>query len=88
MYIILSFDFGGSYDVVLHCMSVDGLKAQRIYNILVDKYKNYNHTFENQGVKRLIEFLKVPDDFEWEEGMTFFWGSTYFPGVERISCSY
>lgn len=85
MYVVLSFDFGGNSDVRLHCVSVDGLKAQRMYDSVCAQYHDYNEKYEKGGVRKLVDLIKVPDELEWEEGVLAFWGRPILSGVERIA---
>jgi len=85
MYVVLSFDFGGNSDVRLHCVSVDGLKAQRIYDSVCEQYRDYNEKYNKHSVRKLVDLIKVPDELEWEEGVLAFWGRPSLPGVQRIA---
>lgn len=85
MYIVLSYDFEGSFDICIHCVSHDGFKAQKMFDNLCERFEDYNKEYQNIGIKKMIDFLKVPDEFEWEEGLILFSNSSVLcDGVERI----
>lgn len=86
MYIVQSFDFGGNSDVCLHCVSVDGLKAQHFYEAICQRFEEYNEKHKDSGVRKLVEWIKVPNELDSLNGITLFWGKTCnVPGVQCIA---
>lgn len=85
MYLVVSLDFGGNTDVAIHCCTVDGLKAFKTYDLVCERYENYNKEFEENGLKKLVELMKLPDEFESIDGVVAFWGHNLIPGSERLA---
>jgi len=78
MYLVISFDFGGNSDVKLHCLSKDGLVAKNTYDDVLKDIEEYNKKYEGGGIKKLLDLIKVPDEFtektdQFPEPITFFW---------------
>lgn len=86
MFLVLSFDFGGSSDVRVHGLTSDDRKAQIAYDSVCRQFEAYNEKHKDDGLRKLVDMIAMPDDFVWEEGFTAFWGKTDpFPGVQRLA---
>lgn len=75
MYIVMSYDFGGTATVKIHCTTASLEIARARYTTLADTHRiqNMNRIAANAG-STLIELAEVPDDFDSDAGHTLFWG--------------
>ena len=87
MYIVLSCDIHGTQEVTIHCVSVDGIKALNNYENVCKRYKDYNEHFVVYGIRRVVDLMRVPDEFDLEDGVCFFGKHNFVQGVERIASS-
>lgn len=77
MYIVVSFDFGGSSNVALHCCTSDIVMAEALYEKIAQSYVEYNSARDrdDDAAMRLVELVEVQDGFSSEEGLTLYWGN-------------
>lgn len=78
VYIVSSYDFGGSSDVKLHIISNSLQKAQEVYNkVLTEADKINEQNKEVLGAKYLVELTEVPVEQELtdSEAIKLFWGN-------------
>ena len=76
IYVVSSFDFGGTSDVKLHAATADRAHAQKVYESVRSAYDLKNATTSSTRV--LVELTPVPPD---ADELTLFWGGA--PGAEN-----
>lgn len=74
IFVVISFDFGGSSDVTLHACTTSYDNAIDVYEKLSSKYESYNLKMSEDGAAKLVELLEVPDGFCSEKGHILYWG--------------
>lgn len=77
VYIVSSYDFGGSSDINIHIITNSLQKAREVYNIvLVEANKINEKNKEVSGTKYLVELTEVPSEQEFIESkaIKLFWG--------------
>ncbi len=76
MYVVISFDFGGSNDVVLHALTSDIDGAERVYHVLASKpaFTSPDVHDVNCPFHSLVELVELPDTFLSVSGIGLFWG--------------
>ncbi len=69
VYVVVSFDFGGSSDVKVHVATTRLELAQGVYDSVCPP--------DSEGPKRLVELVHVPADTPLlgRDALTLFWGS-------------
>jgi hypothetical protein len=80
MFLVVSFDFGGSSNVALHACTTDEEAAKALYDCLVTKYApaNAKAAAEDNGCARLVELVRVDgNNFLSDKGYVLFWGSKH-----------
>ena len=84
MYILVSFAFGGTSNVVLHALTRDLTSVEKLYHELAakDEYIAPPEDAEDP-FHTLLELLEVPDDFLNELGHDVFWGKPH-PAVKVL----
>jgi hypothetical protein len=83
VFIVVSFDFGGNSNVVLHILTVDQVKAENMYDSIIEAVQKANEMSaqNDEACKHLVELAKVPLEFGTGlpnpniEEHTFFWGA-------------
>lgn len=86
MFLVASFDFGGSSDVALHACTADEGAAAAVYERLARAWAAHNARCYKaaEGAARLVELLRVDGGgFASDAGHTLFWGGggAAAPGV-------
>jgi hypothetical protein len=77
VYIVSSYDFGGSSYVNLHIVTNNLKKAQEVYNKVVSDVNNINQSYgESSGAKYLVELTEVAEEKEFvgSESIKLHWG--------------
>jgi hypothetical protein len=70
MYLVISFDFLGSSDVVVHSVTSSMDTAMNMYTMLMDENANQKRFHD-----KLVEVLEIPSNYCSLEGHTMFWPS-------------
>ena len=73
MFVVVSFDFGGSSSVALHACTEDRTAAEALYEELAASRADYNRRHRAEGMARLVELLEVPDGYASRDGAVLFW---------------
>ena len=75
-YILVSFDFGGTSAVKVHCVTSSEAVGRSMFAAMADRYVPENETRAASGAgKLLLELLEVPDEYSSSDGTTLFWGA-------------
>ena len=78
MYVVTSFDFGGSSNVKLHVATADANLAQEVYASVLDacNLKNTAYASADGAARALVELTQVPADTKLlgADARTLFWG--------------
>ena len=74
MYLVQSFDFGGSSDVAVHALTSVMEDAERAYAAVLARHAAYNAKSPVTGAKRLVERVEVPEGYSCVEGFKLYWG--------------
>ena len=77
IYVVTSFDFGGSSNVKIHAATADAALAQSVYASVAAG------AVDDGAHKMLVELTPVPEDTPLlgADALTLFWGST--PGAQN-----
>ncbi len=84
-YMVIAFDFGGSSNVNITCVSASEQVARAEYERMVEKYaaKNAEMDARHVGCRLLVELVELPAEYRATgEGHTMFWGREK-PGEPR-----
>ena len=73
MYLVISFDFGGSSDVRIHALTHDLYKADSVY-IKLHGLPPYQPRYDGDCLYTLLELIEIPEDFLDEHGTCLYWG--------------
>jgi len=75
MYVVTSFDFGGSSNVKLHVATADANLAQEVYASVLDACNLKNAAYTG-GARMLVELTQIPADTKLlgADAITLFWG--------------
>ena len=75
MYVVTSFDFGGSSNVKLHVATADANLAQEVYASVLDACNLKNAAYTG-GARMLVELTHIPADTKLlgADARTLFWG--------------
>ena len=75
MYVVTSFDFGGSSNVKLHIATADANLAQEVYASVLDACNLKNAAYTG-GARMLVELTQIPADTKLlgADARTLFWG--------------
>lgn len=87
MYMVVSFDFGGSSEVRLHCCHADAGTANAVYERVAAAAAAYNARIgTSAGAGVLVELLRTPAAGFIDEPRVLFWGRPS-PNVVTIRCN-
>lgn len=71
----MSYDFGGTAAVKIHCATASLDTARERYTTLADSHRIQNvQRLAAEAGSTLIELVEVPDGFDSDAGHTMFWG--------------
>ena len=73
MYIVVSYDFGGSSSVTLHSVTTDLLDATAVYERVASAVSDYNRRYVHEGLIHIVELVSVPSGFSDARGFQLFW---------------
>ena len=75
MYVVTSFDFGGSSNVKLHVATADANLAQEVYASVLDACNLKNAAYTG-AARMLVELTHIPADTKLlgADARTLFWG--------------
>ena len=73
MYVVTSFDFGGTSDVKLHAVTADEALAQEVYASVLNSCNLIN---SSGAARTLVELTQIPADTKLlgADARTLFWG--------------
>ena len=77
IYVVTSFDFGGSSNVKLHVATADASLAQEVYESVLDACNLKNAAYASTGGARmLVELTQIQEDTKLlgDDAHTLFWG--------------
>lgn len=66
MYQVISFDYAGSSNVSIHCLTPHISRANFSYDSVIEL---------NQAENRIVELVQIEDDYFSAEGFTLYWGA-------------
>ena len=77
IYVVTSFDFGGSSNVKLHVATADANLAQEVYASVLDACNLKNAAYTGGGARMLVELTQIQEDTKLlgDDAHTLFWGS-------------
>jgi hypothetical protein len=75
MFLVLSFDFGGTSFVKLHAFTPALDKAETVYDQLTREWHDYNQKMEKEGVRFLISIVEVNEFLSAEMDVDLFFGN-------------
>lgn len=70
MYVVVSFDFGGTNEQKIYCMNNDYTTSHNIYDNLV---KTLDLHDSDKGCGCIVEMLEIPDNYVNDKGYRFYW---------------
>jgi len=77
MYVVTSFDFGGTSNVKLHVATADAKLAQEVYTSVLDACNLHNAAYASAGgaARMLVELTQIPEDTKLlgADARTLFW---------------
>ena len=85
MYIVVSYDFGGSSSVMLHSITADLLDATAVYERIASSVSDYNRRYAHEGLIHMVELVSVPSGFSDDRGFQLFWSRTEDDALTGIS---
>lgn len=71
MFVVVSFDFGGSSSVAVHAVTSEEGPALEVWTAIAGKARP---TIPDEGAKLLVELWDFEDGFVSEVGAGLFWG--------------
>lgn len=77
VFIVSSYDFGGSSNVNLHIITNDLQKAREVYNKVLKDLDKINQSYEEgSGARYLVEITELAEEKEFvgSESITLYWG--------------
>ena len=76
MYVVTSFDFGGTSNVKLHAVTADEALAQEVYASVLNSCNLINSTANHGAARALVELTQIPADTKLlgADARTLFWG--------------
>jgi len=72
MYVVVSFDFGGSNEQKIYCMNNRYTTSHNIYQNLI---KTLDLHDSDKGYGHIVQMLEIPDEYVNDKGYTFYWGN-------------
>lgn len=76
MFLVVSFDFGGTSAVKIHCATSSEPVGRSMFAAMTDRHRDENAKREASGAgSLLIELVEVPDEYSSSDGHMLFWGS-------------
>ena len=79
-YMVVSFDFGGTSAVKVHCVTKTEAVGRTVYAAVSDSVKASNTARgESEAGGVLVDLFHVPDGYSSVEGHTLFWGNDNAP---------
>lgn len=72
MFIVVSFDFGGTSIQCIHCLSNSYDKAFQIYKNLTETLDLHN---PDKGYGHIVELLEISENYENTKGYILYWPS-------------
>lgn len=74
-YVLVSFDFGGTSAVKVHCVTKSEAIGRSMYATVADRHKDANAKRQStESGSVLVELVELPDDFSSSDGHILFWG--------------
>lgn len=72
MFIVVSFDFGGTSNQCIHCLNNNYDKAFQIYKNLIETLDIHK---SDKGCGHIVELLEISESYENTKGYCFYWPS-------------
>jgi hypothetical protein len=73
MFLVISFDFGGSSNVCIHCLTSNITIAQNMYERVIESVNLENECNYDSTSKHLVELAEIDDEYLNEKGFIMFW---------------
>jgi len=76
IYVVTSFDFGGSSNVKLHVATADASLAQEVYESVLEACNLKNKAYTDGAARALVELTQIQEDTKLlgDDAHTLFWG--------------
>lgn len=76
MFLVVSFDFGGTSAVKIHCATPSENVGRSMFAAMSDRHRDENEKRLASGAgSLLIDLVEVPNEYSSSDGHTLFWGS-------------